>query len=176
MRTFILSTLLLSVLLTSCNGNKTNETETKESEALKPFTVTFNAIVAKDDVFQIFYNEDGKDVFAPENAVTISVKGSEQPQDLVFEIPSDVSPMSLRFDIGANKLLKQVPFNSFKIEYKDKKIEGKKAEFFKYFYPNTQVEIDTLNVTAKMKDLGEGYDPILGSTVELKKEIEKLYK
>ncbi|MBE9575755.1 hypothetical protein [Flavobacterium proteolyticum] len=176
MKAFILSGLLLSVLFTSCKDDKavdTNETAKAES---KTFTVTFNAVVEKDDTFQVFYNEDGGDNFAPEDAVTINIKGSTQPQDLVFELPKEAMPMSLRFDIGANKELKQVPFKSFKIEYLDKKIEGTTADFFKYFYPNTQVEIDTVNTTAKIKLLeGEPYDPILGSTVDLKKQIETLY-
>lgn len=174
MKAFILSGLLFSVFFTSCKGDKTTETVVLQES--KTFTVTFNAIVEKDDTFQVFYNEDGGDAFSPEDAITINIYGSPQPQDIVFELPKEAMPMSLRFDIGANKELKQVPFNSFKIEYLDKKIEGSKVNFFKYFYPNTQVEIDTVNTTAKIKLLeGEAYDPILGSTLDLKKQIEALY-
>lgn len=174
MKKIFLSVILFSILFVSCKDDKETKTEVKET--LKSFTVTVNAIVAKDDVFQIFYNEDGADNFAPEDAVTINVKANSKPQDLVFELPKDVMPMSLRFDIGANKELKQVSFNNFKIEYLDKKFEASKEEFFKYFYPNTQVEIDSLNAIAKMIDLKDGgYDPILGSRVELKKQIETLY-
>jgi hypothetical protein len=175
MKAYILSGLLLSTLFVSCKEEKATATEEVVKES-KTFTVTFNAVVEKDDTFQVFYNEDGGDNFAPEDAVTINIKGSAQAQDLVFELPKEAMPMSLRFDIGANKELKQVPFKSFKIEYLDKKIEGTTADFFKYFYPNTQVEIDTLNTAAKIKLLeGEPYDPILGSTIDLKKQIETLY-
>ncbi|MDI1254739.1 MAG: hypothetical protein PSV16_01450 [Flavobacterium sp.] len=175
MKSYFLSGLLLSVLFLSCKDNK--KTETENTEATKPFTVTVNAIVEKDDIFQIFYNEDGGDNFAPADAITINVKGNAQPQDLVFQLPEDASPMALRFDIGGNKDLKQVPFKGFKIEYLGKKIESNSAEFFKYFYGNAQVELDTVNTVAKIKAPVDGnYDPILGSTVALKAAIEKLYK
>lgn len=179
MRTLVLSAIVAVTFLASCKGDKSTETEevTVEEVATKPFTVTFNAVVDKDDTFQVFYNEDAGDNFAPEDAVTINIKGSEEPQDLVFVMPEDARPLALRFDIGANKELGKVPFNGFRIEYQGKTIEGTKADFFKYFYPNTQVEIDTINIAAKMKVLNEGelYDPILGSTPEFKKSLERLY-
>jgi len=175
MKAYFISCLVLVFLVTSCKNDKSvNETVAEEVD--KPFTVTFNAIVEKDDVFQVFYSEDGSESFLPENAITINVTGSPQPQDLVFTMPEDASPMLIRFDIGANPELKQVAFKSFKIEYLNKKTEGSSNDFFKYFYPNTQVEIDSLNTIAKIKILeGEPYDPILGSTIELKNEILKLY-
>ena len=174
MKAHILSGLLLGTLFVSCKNDKPAEEIVKPES--KTFTVTFNAVVEKDDTFQVFYNEDGGDVFAPEDAVTINITGKKDPQNIVFELPKEIMPMALRFDIGANKELKQVSFNSFKIEYLDKKIEASKGEFFKYFYPNTQVEIDSINAVAKMIDLKDGgYDPILGSRVELKQQIEGLY-
>lgn len=172
MRRIILASFAFSLLFISCKDEK----KTVEVVEDKAFTFTVNAIVKTDDIFQVFYNEDGSETFAPEESVTINVTGSENPQDLVFNIPADMSPAALRFDIGGNKDLKEVAFKSFKIDYKDKTFTAGGAEFFKYFYPNPQVEFDTVNVVAKIKIIeGQPYDPIIGSTHVLNAEIAKLY-
>lgn len=177
MRAIIFTSLALSLFFISCKDDKKANAETTDSAAEKPFTVTVNAVVAKDDIFQIFYNEDGAESFAPEQAVTIQVKGNNNPQDLVFTFPEEVMPASLRFDIGGNKDQKEVALKGFKIDYYSKSFSAKGVDFLKYFYGNTQVEFDTINVVAKIKLLdGEPYDPILGSTPALKLEIAKLYK
>lgn len=177
MKSLILSLSAILILFTSCKDDKKIKVDEVQAPTNIPFTVTVNAIVEKDDVFQIFYNEDGGDDFPGEQAVTISVKGSVEPQDLVFILPSDAAPMSLRFDIGANKDLKQVLFKGFRINYLGDSFSADGAQFSKYFYPNAQVEFDTTNNSiAKIKTIeGQAYDPIIGATMELKAEIIKLY-
>lgn len=174
MKSYFLSSLLLSVLFLSCKDDKTAEKSEKKVEKL--FIVTCNAIVEKDDIFQIFYNEDGGDNFAPEDAVTLNVKGSSEPQDLVFVLPQDVSPMNLRFDIGANPDLKQVAFKRFRIDYRNNSFSADNGQFIKYFYPNPPIEFDSINVVARLKAVDGVYDPILSSTINLKEEIVKLYE
>lgn len=176
MKSLILSLSAVLILFTSCKDEKKETVDEVQTPTNIPFTITVNAIVDKDDVFQIFYNEDGAEAFPPEQAVTISVKGKPEPQDLVFILPSDAAPMALRFDIGANKDLKQVVFKGLRINYLDKSFSVEGAEFFKYFYPNGQVEFDVPNSTAKIKDIeGQTYDPIIGASMDLKAEILKLY-
>lgn len=173
MRALILSGLLFSLLLSSCKDDKTAESANEE---IKPFTISVNVVVDKDSEFQIYYNEDGSETYPPEQYVNVVIKGSKDPQDLIFKLPNDVSPMNLRFDLGSTKELKEVKFNSFDIDFKDKKFNTKGALIFKYFYPNTQVVCDTLNALAKINvKEGENYDPIIGATPLLKTEIQKLY-
>jgi hypothetical protein len=175
MKKIFLSVLFSSLLLLSCKGDK--DTEKEVTEKLKAFTITFDAIVEKDDVFQIFYNEDGTDNFPAENAVTINIVGNPNTQEIIFVLPDDVMPSALRFDIGANKELTQVTFKGFKIEYLQNVLKSDAKDFHKYFYPNTQVELDSVSAVAKIKMLeaDQGYDPILGSTTELKAKIQSLY-
>ncbi|MES2411909.1 MAG: hypothetical protein V4535_10750 [Bacteroidota bacterium] len=176
MKSLILSLSAALILFTSCKSDKKENTDEVQPAANVPFTVTVNAIVEKDDVFQIFYNEDGAESFPADQAVTISIKGKPEPQDLVFILPSAAAPMSLRFDIGANKDLKQVVFKGLRINYLDQSFTADGAQFFKYFYPNAQVEFDTASSTAKIKVIeGQPYDPIIGATMDLKAEIVKLY-
>lgn len=175
MKSTILSLAAILVMFTSCKDDKKNETEVVAPKVL-PFTFTVNAIVEKDDVFQVFFNEDGKESYAPEDAITVSITGKKEAQDIVFILPDNVAPMSLRFDVGANKELKQIKVNGFTLNYLDSSFSGTSAKFFKDFYPNGNAEFDVVNNTINLKDVdGIPYDPILGATMELKAEILRLY-
>jgi hypothetical protein len=180
MKPLYLPVVLMSLFLFSC-GNKQDSTENNDlNENLvvvdKPFTVTVNLVAEKDDTFQVYFNEDGLDNYEALDAVTLSFTGSKNSQDLVFNFPEEVSPMALRFDIGANKDLNQVVINSFKIEYKQKVIEIKGVDFSKYFTPNPQVKYDSSKSTANIEiDETVLYDPIFLPTPELKKLIQTLY-
>lgn len=174
MKSTILSLAAILVMFTSCKDDKKSETEVVAPKDL-PFTITVNAIVEKDDTFQVFFNEDGKESYAPEDAITVNVTGKPQSQDIVFTLPEEITPMSLRFDVGANKDLGQVKVNGFTLNYLDASFNGTSAQFFKSFYPNDNAEFDVVNNTIKLKSAeGKPYDPILGATVDLKTEMTKL--
>lgn len=177
MKSLFLSSLALCLFLVSCKDEKKVEKdEAPAAEVSKSFKVTVNAIVEQNDIFQIFYNEDGSDAFVPEQSVAINIAGKPEAQDLVFELPEEAMPASLRFDIGANVDLKKVSFKSLNIQYMDKSITATANTFFNYFYPNPQVEVDKATGIATMKaPKGETYDPILGTTPELKTAIGNLY-
>lgn len=175
MKSTILSLATILVMFTSCKDDKKSETEVVAPKNLA-FTFTVNAVVEKDDVFQVFYNEDGKESYAPEDAITVNITGSKQAQDIIFTLPEDVAPMSLRFDVGANKELKQIKVNGFTLNYLDSSFSGTSAQFFKDFYPNGNAEFDAANNIIKLKEVdGIPYDPILGATMEFKAELIKLY-
>lgn len=175
MKTFFLSGLLITLFFISCKEEKKTEPVVVEEE-LKPFTISVNAIVNKDSEFQIYFNEDGSESYPAEQYINVSIKGSEEPQDLIFVISEDFSPMNLRFDLGSTKELKEVKFNSIKIDFNGKNINIGKESIYRNFYPNAQVAFDTINAVAKInvKD-DEPYDPIIGATPILKKQIEDLY-
>lgn len=179
MKKLVLSTLLVVALFASCKEDKSAEAENinvNEEPVLAPFTMTVNAVVNKDAEFQIYYNEDGSENYPAEQYVNVAIKGSDDFQDLVFVLPEDISPMNLRFDLGSTKDLTEVKFNNVKIDFKGKSINIGNESIFRNFYPNTQVEFDTINAIAKIKVKAEEvYDPIVGATPELKKQIEGLY-
>jgi hypothetical protein len=176
----IMLLVLLASTLVGCKDEKSVDSLQVVTPETDPnrFKITVNAVVSKNDDFQFFYNEDGSENYiGGDEMVNLSIKGNDKAQDLVFILPVDAKPMNLRFDLGANKDLKNVKFNSFLINYNGKTFKTDGAKFFKYFYPNGQVSCDTLNSTAKIIEKpNEAYDPIIGATPDLKKEIEKLYK
>jgi hypothetical protein len=178
MRSVILKAFAISFFIISCKEN-VQEKEPVVTQEIKeePFTVTVNGVVDKDDTFQIFYNEEGTDVFAPEDAVTINIKGSSAPQDMVFALPSGVEPQVIRFDIGANDQLKKVKINSFTLSYADKSFTVKGKEMDKYFITNSQIKFDAANSEANITTNGtDPYDPLFVSTPALKEQIMNLYK
>lgn len=176
MKKYLVSGILSCLVLVSCKDEKkTEEAEVKIVE--NPFSITITGIVEKNDSFQIYYNEDGSETYDGTQMINLDVVGSPTPQDLVFKFPENERPLNIRFDIGNNPDQKQVKFNGFKIQYKDKTFSGVESNIFKYFYSNGQVELDTVGAIAKIKILpNEPYDPIIGATPALKAEIEKFYK
>lgn len=181
MRTIVFTILVLSLSFVSCENKKTEENSTTPESVVSkdsPFTVKINALILKDDIFNIYYNEDGKDVYLPEQVVIIETKGNNTAQDIVFELPKDVMPMNLRFDLGSNKDQKSIKINSFQMDYMGKSFATKSGgEFIKYFSPNPQIVFDAATSSANIViDETVMYDPIFFATPDLKKEIENLYK
>ncbi len=185
MKTKYFLLFLISITFINCKLDKnegTNSTETTNgagntSSTGQGLKITFNAKVDKDDSFFIFYNEDGSEKFSGDQMVEAKIVGSNDFQNIQFVLPDDAFPLNLRFDIGSNKDLKEVSLNDFKMEYKEKTFASKKGEFFKYFYPNAQVKLDTINSKAII-DCKEGdpFDPIIGGTLYLQNELKKLYE
>ncbi|ESU30001.1 hypothetical protein FLJC2902T_04880 [Flavobacterium limnosediminis JC2902] len=177
MKKFILSGLLTSVLFISCKDDKAASSESSVKDEEKPFTVTVNAVVKQDDIFQFFYNEDGSDSFAPENSITVNVKGNQNPQDIVFSFPKDAAPYALRFDLGGNEKQEDVKINKFEVNYLKKSIVVKDTLFRYYFYANEHIKYDVKTAIAKPSPTGDiPYDPIFMPTADLKKELTKIYQ
>ncbi|WP_162126808.1 hypothetical protein [Flavobacterium phycosphaerae] len=127
MRTkFFAAVILFSVLLTSCKDDKSANATAQDPVKEQGFKVVVNATVKKDDSFSIFYTEDGTADFTKIQPIWVDVKGSNTPQDVVFNLPADVYPSQLRLDFGVNKTQEDIVFNSATFSYFDKseKISG----------------------------------------------------
>jgi hypothetical protein len=169
--------LILSViLLTNCK----NEKPIDSLEVVNPIPVeskvkvVLDMIVPKDDMFQVFYTEDGTSNFSEEMSVRLIVKGSDLSQKLVFELSEDLVITKLRIDIGENTGQGQMIMNNFYIQYFDKIFETKGKEFFDYFGPTEEITVDYPNSTITTAQTGKSYDPIFYQidyllTEELKK-------
>lgn len=172
---FFSGVLVLLVSLASCKNDKTIETPKAEED--KSFNVILDLVVQKDDNFQIYYNEDGSDLYPADKYVDVAVKGKNEPQEIIFKLPEDAAPSSLRFDLGGNKEQKEVKILNFRMKYFDKKFEAKDTLFIYYFGNNNQVEYIRDKAIAKPKPIeGEPYDPIFTATESLKTEISKMVK
>lgn len=177
MRHNVIKTAILALLLsfvTSCKeSEKDTEIKTIEDKSLH---IKIEAIVPKNDSFQIYWTEDGSDNFTPEKYINLDIKGSDKPQLLDFKIPEESLARQLRFDLGSNKEHVQIKLVSFKLKYMDKEFNCPIGEFWKYFGNNTSIEYDKNSAVAKLiTNLPEGFDPIFGGTPNITIELDKLY-
>ena len=88
MKTKFITILLLVTTLFSCKNESNNEktNSSVQPELTKNFKVSLNVLVKQDDNFQIYYTEKTSSDFNEEESVWVEVKGSENPQDVVFNI------------------------------------------------------------------------------------------
>lgn len=178
LKTILLSGLIMMSLF-ACDKkepSKTEVTENKVQDDKEIFKVTLNAVVTKDDTFQLFYMEDDSKPYDEKKSMYVEVKGSDAPQDIVFNLPKDELPYFLRLDFGLNKQQSEITVKNFKIDYFGKTFEVKDKMFFNYFVINEEtMKKDTVKSTLtplKLKD--GGYDPMSYSELGLQQEIKKL--
>lgn len=172
----VLSTLAI-LFMVSCK-NDTKETTKDEQKLPETFNVSFNLTVNKDDTFQLYYTEDGTLNFGDAMSVKSVVKGSETPQEILFKLPVDVLPTSIRLDFGDNKEQESIVVNSMKLKYFDKTFEAKENLVKKYFYLiDAQEKYDESTSTISfVKPAGQAYDPFMWSNEALAIELTKLVK
>lgn len=177
--------LLFLVTIVSCKNEEKNETSDSTTVvAEKPelnkniFTITLNAVVKKNDSFQLYYKNEDAGAFEEKNSFFIEFNGSEQPQDIVFRLPEDEVPNYFRLDFGTNKEQSTIEIKNVRIDYLDKKVEIKGTDFFNYFYANPLTAVIDAKLGTLTPIVGKdgGYDPMTASAEGLKKQIDILIK
>ncbi len=175
------ATLLILVLfvLTACKKDKSID----ELQVVVPkveeskVKVVLDAVVKKDDSFQLFYTEDGSLNFDETHTVRVNVKGNVTSQKIVFDLPDDCAFTFLRIDTGENDKQDVIKVNGLLIKYYDKKLDAKGNACFQYFAPNDQMILDFPNSTlTPTPQAGKTYDPILYPLETLGPELQKLLK
>jgi len=171
---YILASLLSMFLMTSCKEEK--KSEVVEEPKLNNIQVSLDLIIKKDDSLQIFYKDQAIPSFGEENSIIIPVKGSTQKQEVVFNLPEEITPTELRFDIGNKEGQDPVVINNFIMKYKDKFYSAKDSTMI-YFAPNDQLIYDASSKTLTHKSMaGQPYDPFIYSTPILEKQVKNLFK
>jgi len=175
MKNSVLCGLLSLFVLVSC---KKEEEKSQEAAKIPVFTATVNATVEKDDTFQIFFkdNTDPSTQFEEANSVYATVKGSKEPQDIVFNFPEGVEPVAFRFDLGYNKEQTPIKINSFKVAYDGKQFGISGNELFNYFRADTTFsKIDKATGTVTPFVTKDGvYDPMIFNEENYSQELVKL--
>lgn len=171
--------ILLSVILSGCKKEKSVDelpVVTPKIEESK-VQVVLDAVVKKDDSFQVFYTQDGSLNFDEKYAVRVNVKGSDISQKIVFDLPDNVAFTYLRIDVGENDEQEVIKVNNLLIKYYDKKLETKGNTCFQYFAPNEQIVLDYPNSTLTPKHVdGKKYDAILYPLEALGPALQELIK
>lgn len=172
---YIIASLSLSVVLfASCN--KEEKKEVVEKAELNNIQVSLDLTIKKDDSLQVFYKDEAIVAFGEENSVIVAVKGSTSQQEVIFNLPEEITPTELRFDIGNKEGQEPIVLNDFKMKYKEKVYSAKDSTML-YFAPNDQLTYDAISKTLTHKKIsGQPYDPFIYSTPILAKQVKNLYK
>ena len=177
---FITLLVVFTTLLIGCKNEKSVDNLNVVTPELidNTFKVTLNVIVKKNDDFSLFYTEDGSIDFKG-NPIWQNVKGSDNAQDVVFNLPENVIPTQLRLDFGMKKDQEDIILKSVKFEYLGKKFEVSGPNIAIYFTPDvTKCNFDatTGTITAVIKDGVRQFPSLYPNELPVKTEIEKLVK
>lgn len=161
------------IFFISCKENKTKAIENTKIDSVivaKPkqkenFKVKLNGVFNKDDKFALFYIEYDSEKYNTNKLVTTKFLGSKAPQEISFEVPPDVYPLSFRLDLGSNEEQLAVKIYECILSYKGESyvIEGK--DLRKYFNFNEGIKMQSDSVTFKLKTFKangkDRYDPFM---------------
>jgi hypothetical protein len=182
MKTKFFSILFLAILVTACKKNDSPDAALpkpiEEKPVEKNFKIILDVLVKKDDNFQVYYTQTATENFTEEKSIWVAVKGSEELQKVVFDLPAGVAPNLLRLDFGLNKDQQDIKFSEVNMEYAGKKFTANGGMIGNYFRPlePTVLDIKTGMLWAKDKD-GKRIEPVLyPHEVPLGREIAKLTK
>lgn len=129
---------------------------------LKAMQVVLSAKVPKDDVFQFFYWEQSETNFQIKKSVRSEVKGLNDFQEIVFQLPNIVDLYRIRLDIGENKEQGDVIIREIRFIKEDEEYGFDINAFNRLFAPNkyiTQQGKDNFRGKTLMVNSKSIYDP-----------------
>ncbi len=165
-KNFIAGFIVLSAIASCKNEKSIDELPVEKQEvAESPVQVVVNMTVKKDDVFEVFYTEDGSIDFGPKS-VRVDVQGKSESQEIVFDMPDDAKLTSIRFDVGQNPDQEEMTVDKMIIKQNDKEFEISGSDFFKYFNITDYV-LPTQGGSFKTQTVNGVYDPFVHNKGEL---------
>jgi hypothetical protein len=177
---FLIVIFLLSAFFVGCKNEKSNNTnELSVAKEENNFKVKLTVTVKKDDTFSLFYTEDGSTDFSKIQPIWLNVKGSNSPQDIVFNLPEDVIPSQLRLDFGLSKDQEEMVIDKFGMNYFGKSFEIPGDKFYLYFDPDKSKTIfdkDKRTINAVFNSGVRQFPSFYPNTKPLGEEIQKLVK
>ncbi len=142
------------------------------------FTIKINALVKKNDEFQLFYLTSENNSFSEEQSLRKKVPNNNRYQNIEFVIPKKKLPTGLRIDFGNNREQNTIKITSVTMSFNNKELlipENLIPNYFKSneyinFNPKlTEFKLQTLNKNSKLT-----YDPFFISNQNLNELLKKL--
>ncbi|GEM53443.1 hypothetical protein [Empedobacter brevis] len=181
MKKILLSILLISSFLTlsSCGDKKGGRNDLSEKDEIENsnsegVVVILEGTFLKNDIFQLFYSNDT--TFSEQKSIKTIVYGQSILQKVLFQLPKEVKPQSLRLDLGSNPNQTSVTIKKMEINYKDQILIMEGDTFRDYFQPTPSVEFDQVSLEYNLKPNEDGtFDPVLFGNDKVKKGLNKIY-
>jgi len=131
--------------------------------------VEIDAIVPSNDIFQLFYQQEGMNSFTEKKSLKNNIIGNQTFQKIRFNIPLDKTLTAIRIDIGNNKEQKVLKIKDVKL------IALKKTLLYSIkddFIPNKFIDFDDKRIKSQV--VNNRYDPYFLSTFDVKNSYENL--
>lgn len=164
--------LIASISLLSCKNNESTAEIPQEAEQKQSLTfdVTADIVIPSDCDLILYYKDGSNEWFVEEKAVWVGVKGKNEQQTVVFNLPEGVIPNDIRLDIGRNEFkgLQSFALKKLVLSYLSNKFDITEDQIGIYFRPNQYIEFDpTTKLYSFKKDEKGNYDPYFESKPEL---------
>ncbi|GAA3588412.1 hypothetical protein GCM10022396_02080 [Flavivirga amylovorans] len=150
------------MLITNCK-NKGEEGKNNITGSIMNdyMTVIIKAKVIEDDKFQLYFSEKIIRQYHPDDIVEINIKGRDDCQNIVFNLPKGIHPIKIRLDVGVKKIETPIWIEEISFSNGAKHFSFKGAQLSKYFRPNKYLEQKTSSNTYERKAIEGVYDPFL---------------
>lgn len=120
----------------------------EEVNASKHLTFELSATVYYDDVFKLFYVNEGQQHITVDQMVKVEVKKSTEIQTINFTTQSQEIPTKLLLVFGNDEKRQKLIVNSCSVSLGYDKIDISRDKFFQMFIPNKYIEYDNDKATA----------------------------
>lgn len=123
------------------------------------FKVIVNAVVLKDDKFQLYYKDHDSNQFTSDKMIEVVIKGKNKAQNITYNLPPETIPTHFRLDFGVNFSQMPIKFHSILIRYGNREYTFDKEQFAQLFKGNqyTRFNVKTSEIQNKVKN--NSYDP-----------------
>lgn len=151
--------MLLILVFSACKQTpKPNQSIEKKEVNLE---CIINARVTVDDVFEVYFYEEGDLTFHPQDFVEAKVLGSLEPQEIKFTLPEHIIPLRIRLDVGKNINQEEITLHSVKLVYDDKEYIFTNDLLVNGFKPSKYITINKTerNIKFNTQELEGKYDP-----------------
>jgi hypothetical protein len=136
MKTIKTILMFMSIILAGC-GRQTEDQGTLNSrEADNTLKVMFQVIMERGGSISLYYTSDGSINFNSKQVITKAVDAKTELQEVLFELPKDITDTQLRVDFTSHRNNKNIVFKRFKVFYGDKLIDAYETEVFRFFMPD----------------------------------------
>lgn len=175
----IAASFLLTLAFVSCKNEEKKESVAPAVEEVKAntFDVTVDVVLKTDDDLILYYKDGTNEWFVEEKAVWNTVKGKNEVQSVVFNLPEGVLPNDLRLDIGRNEFkdLKDIEIKKITISYLGNKFEIQQDQIETFFKPNQFISYDAATKLYSFKKDEQGnYDPFFETKPEFYPQLAKI--
>jgi hypothetical protein len=189
-----ISIFLLISLLFSCKEETETKKSTKEKQPLVNivdstldnvkytngnYQLIFNGIFEKDDLMLVYFTEKVDETLSSEKFKTVKIKGSPNPQSVVFNFDNNVKPYDFRVDFSDNKLQQDVKFINMVFVDAYNKVVINNINFTAYFDFNNEMtfnrESSLLRGIIFEKDGKEAYNPYFTASNSLVEVLNNMH-